>query len=150
MLSTSIRLLADAASTDVYLISCCLFQADRTSTLLSRSAEEEQQPASGRRFKEDKTETCINFGLDLDLPHPDTYRPETGSNPLIVFVLVIATTMAIIVCPFPGRCYTPTVANNQSRKTCRPDWSSSSVTLIRDCAITSSRLLVDCRCADCR
>jgi hypothetical protein len=106
MLSTSIRLLADAACTDVYLISCCLFQADRTSTLLSRSAEEEQQPASGRRFKEDKTETCINFGLDLDLPHPDTYRPETGSNPLIVFVLVIAASMAIIVWPFPGRCYT--------------------------------------------
>lgn len=21
---------------------------------------------------------CNNFGLDLDLPHPDTYLPETG------------------------------------------------------------------------
>ena len=30
------------------------------------------------KLRDQQDESCSHFGLDLDLPHPDNYLPETG------------------------------------------------------------------------
>lgn len=63
-------------------------QAERQSSLLVESdklnvsrAEAPRENYDEQRQVDNK-ESCHHFGLDLDLPHPDHYLPETGKSSL--------------------------------------------------------------------
>ena len=55
-------------------------QAERQTSLLvepDKSRAESSRKNYEQQQQEDK-ESCHHFGLDLELPHPDHYLPETG------------------------------------------------------------------------
>ena len=60
-------------------------QAERQSNLIVESGQLDVSPSDsshksyGQQEEHENKESCHHFGLDLDLPHPDHYMPETGS-----------------------------------------------------------------------